>query len=155
FLFIGLLLYAHYGGQPIINLGISHHDELFPKLVVEELPGGVTGLIIAGLFAAAMSTLTSSLAALSSATIFDLFPKLAAHRKAVQISRVAMVLWTAVFILFAISFTTAENPIIEIGLSIAGFTYGGLLGAFLVGRYTDWSTRSATVGIVACVGIMT
>jgi solute:Na+ symporter, SSS family len=154
FLTVGLFLFAHYGGQPLAALGLGKPDEIFPKFVIDGLPIGVTGFIIAGLFAAAMSTLSSSLSALSSSTMFDLFPKLAHREDSMKFSRIFMVLWTAVFVVFGMSFTSTENPIIEIGLSIAGFTYGGLLGAFLIGRYTTWSTQAATVGILGCVIVM-
>jgi SSS family solute:Na+ symporter len=154
FLTVGLFLFAHYGGQPLASLGLSKPDEIFPRFVIDVLPVGVTGFIIAGLFAAAMSTLSSSLAALSSSTMFDLFPKLAQRPDSMKFSRIFMVIWTMIFIGFGVSFTTTDNPIIEIGLSIAGFTYGGLLGAFLVGRYTSWSTQAATVGILGCVSVM-
>ena len=66
-----------------------------------------------------------------------------------------MIVWTFVFIGFAISFSSMNNPVIELGLGIAGFTYGGLLGAFLLGRYTNIQTQTALVGLVACVGGMT
>ena len=133
FLSVGLALYAFYNGASIAALGINNGDEIFLKFVTEQIPSGVTGLIIAGLFAAAMSTLSSSLAALSSTTLFDIFPKLALRPDAMRISRYLMVGWTLVFFLFAVSFTSTENPIIELGLGIAGFTYGGLLGAFFCG----------------------
>ncbi len=154
FLAIGLFLFAHYGGQPLADLGLGKPDEIFPRFVIDGLPVGVTGFIIAGLFAAAMSTLSSSLAALSSSTMFDLFPKLAQRADSMKYSRIFMVVWTAVFVGFGMSFTTTDNPIIEIGLGIAGFTYGGLLGAFLIGRYTTWSTQAATVGLLGCVSVM-
>lgn len=154
FLMVGLFLFAHYGGQPLAELGLAKPDEIFPKFVIEGLPAGITGFIIAGLFAAAMSTLSSSLAALSSSTMFDLFPKLAQRADSMKFSRIFMVIWTAVFVGFGLSFTTTDNPIIEIGLGIAGFTYGGLLGAFLVGRYTTWSTQAATAGLLGCVAVM-
>jgi hypothetical protein len=66
-----------------------------------------------------------------------------------------MVVWTLIFIVFAVSFTSTDNPIVEIGLGIAGFTYGGLLGAFFVGRFTNYSTFAAFAGLISCVGIMT
>lgn len=154
FLAVGLFLFAHYGGQPLADLGLGKPDEIFPRFVIDGLPVGVTGFIIAGLFAAAMSTLSSSLAALSSSTMFDLFPKLAQRADSMKYSRIFMVVWTAVFVGFGMSFTTTDNPIIEIGLGIAGFTYGGLLGAFLIGRYTTWSTQAATVGLLGCVSVM-
>ncbi len=154
FLLVGLFLFAHYGGQPLQDLGINKPDELFPQFVIEGLPNGITGFIIAGLFAAAMSTLSSSLSALSSSTMFDLFPQLAKRADSMKYSRIFMVLWTLVFIGFGMSFSSTENPIIEIGLSIAGFTYGGLLGAFLMGRYTTLDTSSVTFGLFVCVSLM-
>ncbi|KPP95170.1 MAG: SSS family solute:sodium symporter [Bacteroidetes bacterium HLUCCA01] len=154
FLSVGLALYAFYNGASIAALGINNGDEIFLKFVTEQIPSGVTGLIIAGLFAAAMSTLSSSLSALSSTTLFDIFPKLALRPDAMRISRYLMVGWTLVFFLFAVSFTSTENPIIELGLGIAGFTYGGLLGAFFVGRFTTFSATAAFAGLISCISGM-
>lgn len=155
FLTVGLMLYLNYGGASIEALGIDKADEIVLKFVSEEIPAGIAGLIIAGLFAAAMSTLSSSLAALSSTTLFDLFPKLSDRPDAMRISRLLMIVWTAVFFLFAISFTSTENPIVELGLGIAGFTYGGLLGAFIVGKFTNYGTRAAYAGLFSCIIGMT
>ncbi len=154
FLFVGLMLFLQYGGTSIEFLGIDKADEIVLKFVSEEVPPGVAGIIIAGLFAAAMSTLSSSLAALSSTTLYDILPKLAQRPDAMRISRILMVLWTLVFILFAVSFTSTDNPIIELGLGIAGFTYGGLLGAFIVGKFTNFGTKSAFAGLVSCITLM-
>jgi len=154
FLAVGLYLFEYYDGNSIAALGLDRADEVVPKFVIEVLPAGISGLIIAGLFAAAMSTLSSSLAALSSSTIFDLFPKLAKHVNSLTYSRYLMVFWALIFLLFAISFSSMENPVIELGLGIAGFTYGGLLGAFLLGRYTQASTRDAIIGLTVCISAM-
>lgn len=154
FLIVGLSLYLKYGGTPIEFLNIDKADEIVLKFVAEEIPPGVAGLIIAGLFAAAMSTLSSSLSALSSTTLFDLIPKLAERPDSMRISRILMVVWTAVFVVFAVSFTSTENPIVELGLQIAGFTYGGLLGAFMVGKFTNYGTKSAFFGLFACILVM-
>lgn len=154
FLSVGLMLYAHYSGVDVSALGIQKADEIVLKFVAEEIPAGLAGLIIAGLFAAAMSTLSSSLSALSSTTLFDVFPKLALRDDAMRISRWLMVGWTLIFVGFAVSFTSTQNPIVELGLGIAGFTYGGLLGAFFVGRFTNYSTQAAFAGLISCVAGM-
>ena len=57
FMFIGLLLFAFYGGQGPAQLGLATTDEIFAKFIVEEIPTGLSGLIIAAILAAAMSTL--------------------------------------------------------------------------------------------------
>lgn len=155
FLLVGLFLYVFYAGADVSALGLQKADEILPNYVIHQMPAGLSGFIIAGLFAAAMSTLSSSLSALSSSTLFDIFPTLSKRDNNMQISRWLMIVWTFVFIGFAISFSSMNNPVIELGLGIAGFTYGGLLGAFLLGRYTNIQTQTALVGLVACVGGMT
>lgn len=154
FLLVGLMLYMYYSGADVAELGINAADEIVLKFVSEVVPPGVAGLIIAGLFAAAMSTLSSSLSALSSTTLFDLIPKLAEREDSMRISRMLMVVWTLIFIFFAVSFSGSENPIVELGLGIAGFTYSGLLGAFFIGKFTNFGTRSTFIGLVVCVAMM-
>ncbi|MEX0686629.1 MAG: sodium:solute symporter [Balneolales bacterium] len=154
FLMVGMYIYGFYGGLSIDQLGVSRADDILIKFSTEELNYGMGGLIIAGLFAAAMSTLSSSLSALSSSTLFDIFPKLAAKENSMTLSRRLMILWTGVFFLFAASFTSTDNPVIEIGLAIAGFTYGSLLGSFLVGRYTQYQIQDAVAGLVVCITLM-
>ena len=67
FLVLGVMLYAYYGPLDIRS------DEIFPQFIIEALPPGVTGLIIAGLFAAAMSTLAGSMSSLSSSAMMDIY----------------------------------------------------------------------------------
>ncbi len=57
FLVVGLLLWSYYGGASYAELGVSRGDEVFPKFIVEGLPAGLSGLLLAGIIAAAMSTL--------------------------------------------------------------------------------------------------
>ncbi|HBQ61093.1 MAG TPA: sodium:solute symporter, partial [Balneolaceae bacterium] len=71
FLGVGLLLYVFYEGLPAEALGLATTDEIFAKFIVQELPVGVSGLIVAALFAAAMSSLSSSLNSLASSTTYD------------------------------------------------------------------------------------
>src|SRR6056297_979758 len=73
FLGIGLLLFMFYEGVSAEALGLATTDEIFAKFIVEELPVGVSGLIVAALFAAAMSSLSSSLNSLASSTTYDLY----------------------------------------------------------------------------------
>ena len=137
FLFVGLLLWSYYGGAPVADLGLTRGDEVFPKFIIEGLPPGVSGLILAGIIAAAMSTLSSSLNALASSTVFDLYERFGGRsldeRKALRTSRLLTLGWGLVFILFATLFEDQQNPVVELGLAIATFTYGGLLGVFLLG----------------------
>lgn len=136
FLAVGALLWSYYGGADAAALGLSRLDEVFPKFMVEQLPIGVAGLVLAGILAAAMSTLSSSLNALASSSMTDILGSRIAHlsqESAIKLSKGLTLGWAVVFIGFATFFTNMQNPVVELGLSIASFTYGALLGAFLLG----------------------
>ncbi|MBN2357749.1 sodium:solute symporter, partial [candidate division KSB1 bacterium] len=131
FLILGLGLFAYYGGVAIRS------DEILPRFIVEGLPMGVSGIIIAGIFAAAMSTLSGSLNSLASSSMLDLYKqkwgKDNSAAKDLLVSRMLTFIWGIVFIGGAMLFKDTENPVVELGLAIASFTYGGLLGAFFLG----------------------
>lgn len=130
FMFLGLLLYVFYGGADIPS------DEVFPLFIIQEMPSGLSGLIVAALFAAAMSTLSSSLSAMASATVYDfLFPRQNGMNpvKEVTISRLVTVMWSVLLVASAIIFMRSSQTVVELALSIASLTYGALLGSFLLG----------------------
>ncbi len=141
FLTLGLMLYAFYHGQPVgEGTGfVTSSDEIFPKFIVEALPPGLSGLIIAGIFAAAMSTLSGSMNSLASSSVLDIyktrFGRGNAPRKDLFISRLMTAVWGFIFIGGAMLFKDKTNPVVELGLEIASFTYGGLLGTFLLGVF--------------------
>jgi SSS family transporter len=159
FLILGLCLYAFYGGVPFDQLGLKSSDEIFPKFIVENLPTGIAGLVIAGVFASAMGSLSSSISALASSSYFDLFKMTSKGKslgpdKEVKWSRVFTLIWGFVLIGGAMLFTDNKNPVVEIGLKIASFTYGGLLGTFFLGLlFKRTNQRDAFVGFIA--GLLT
>ncbi|HTY57353.1 MAG TPA: sodium/solute symporter, partial [Bacteroidota bacterium] len=73
FLLLGLCLYAFYGGVSFAALGLGSSDEVFPRFIVRQLPSGLAGLLVAGVLASAMGTLSSSISSLASSTFLDLF----------------------------------------------------------------------------------
>ncbi|MGQ9644830.1 MAG: sodium:solute symporter [Ignavibacterium sp.] len=133
FLFIGFLLYAFYGE---VNL---KSDEILPTFIIKELPSGLSGFIIAGIFAAALSTLAGSISSLSSSTMIDLFlnnqkGNLDESSKLFY-SRIFTILWTLFLIGSAIFFMNTNKAVVELALSISSFTFGGMLGTFLLGIF--------------------
>ena len=133
FLFIGFLLYAFYGE---VNL---KSDEILPTFIIKELPAGLSGFIIAGIFAAALSTLAGSISSLSSSTMIDLFlnnkkENLDENSKLFY-SRVFTILWTVFLIGSAVFFMNTNKAVVELALSISSFTFGGMLGTFLLGIF--------------------
>ncbi len=133
FLAVGAGLFAFYRGR-----AFAVPDEVFPRFIVEQLPPGLAGLVVAGILAAAMSTVASSLNSLASATTHDLYAPIArrvgddAHL--FRVGRRFTLAWAAVLIGGAILFHFVEQgtPVVVVALQIASFTYGGLLGGFFL-----------------------
>ena len=132
FLVVGVALYAFYGK---LNL---RSDEVFPKFIIESLPTPYSGIIIAGLFAAAMSTLAGSISALSSSTMLDLYQPFKKSRNKnndLKVSRIFTIFCAIMLIFAALFFMNSPQTVVELALSIASFTYGGLLGTFMLGLF--------------------
>ncbi|MBI9071996.1 MAG: sodium:solute symporter [Melioribacteraceae bacterium] len=152
FLFVGICLYAFYGGAAMKS------DEIFPKFIIENLPVGISGIIVAGLFAAALSTLAGSISSLSSSTMLDLykpFSKSSDPKKELKISRLFTVMWAFLLVCSALFFMNSSQTVVELALSIASFTYGGLLGTFMLGLFVKEATQEdALAGFTAGIFIM-
>lgn len=157
FLFIGILLYVFYNGAKM------DPNEIFPQYIINHIPSGIAGLIIAGLLAAAMSTLSGSMNSLASAVMFDfykpLFGKTTSPEMELRISRIITALWCFLLISSAFIFMNTPKTVVELALSIASFTYGGLLGTFLLGvLFKQTAQRDALIafasGIIVMVGVI-
>jgi Na+/proline symporter len=160
FLVLGLCLFAFYGGQTTEQLGLRSSDEIFPTFIVDHLPSGLAGLVIAGVLASAMGTLSSSISSLASASFLDLFKPLSRPREwtsgqEVAWSRLFTLVWGLTLIGGALLFTDTKNAVVELGLKIASVTYGGLLGVFFLGLFFPRTgERDAFVGFAAGIGAM-
>ncbi|HSJ08872.1 MAG TPA: sodium:solute symporter [Longimicrobiales bacterium] len=156
FLVVGLGLYSYYGAREF-----AVADEVLPRFIVEGLPAGLSGLIVAGILAAMMSTVSSSLNSLASATTHDLYAPLRRgidDAELMKAGRRFTLLWAAILIGGALLFQLVQQgtPIVEIALQIASFTYGGLLGGFALAVLTKRpDQRDAITGIAAAIAVMT
>lgn len=161
FLGIGLLLFGFYNGLSPASLGLTSADEVFARFIVEEIPAGLAGLIVAAILAAAMSTLSSSINSLASATMLDIYLPLwgknLSSARELSISRWITFAWGVILagaaLLFAFIQVGAggKRPaVVELGLGVASYTYGGLLGIFLLGLLSKKvSQRAAMIGFGA------
>lgn len=154
FLFVGLGLWAYYGGR-----AFDRGDEIFARFVVEVLPSGLTGLLIAGVFASAMSSLSSSINSLASATAYDFWAPLAGAEgddaRVLRAGKVFTLLWAALLIGGAVLFIPLSEgtTAVELALALASMVYGGLLGAFILAvRSTRADQRSTILGMVLGIG---
>ncbi len=160
FLVVGLLLFTFYKGQSCEQLGLIRPDGIFPKFILEVMPTGISGLVVAALFAAAMSTLAGSLSSLSSSTVLDIyvpiFGKDKTQAQLLTISRIVTFIWAALLMSTAIAFINLEGTVVETALGIASYTYGGLLGTFLLGLfYKKAKQRDAITGFFIALVTMT
>ncbi len=155
FLAIGVLLFAYYEGASLSSLGVLKGDEIFPKFIIEQMPTGLSGIIIAGLLAAAMSTLSGSVNSLAAATMNDIykpyFGKSNSESKDLLLSRLFSLAWCGVFVAVAIFFiSNTSQALVELALSIASVTYGGMLGTFLLGAlFKRPAQADAIIGFAA------
>ena len=151
FLLIGIGLFVFYGMHPQV---FSSSDRIFPTFIVQQMPHGVAGLLVAAILAAAMSNLSAALNSLSSTTVVDFyvpFRPAASDRERGLVSRISTVWWALV--LFGIAVYSIQvggkGHVVETGLSIASVAYGCLLGVFLLGTLTKYATQwGAILGMV-------
>ena len=153
FLLVGALIWASGADD-----GSMASDLIFPQFIVDHLPVGVAGLVIAGVLAAAMSTVSSSLNSLASATTHDFYASISGNRDPqhlLKVGRWATLAWAVVLMGGALAFRAEGTPVVELALSIASITYGGLLGTFMMsGVMPRADGRDAMTAIVAATVAM-
>ncbi len=157
FLLVGSAIWA--AGLAPVDQPADHY---FPQFIIEYLPVGLAGLMVAGIIAAAMSTLSSSINALASSVTHDLYLTFAKTRDASALLRAGRwfsAAWAVGLIGAALLFhasTGAENtPVVVLALSIASITYGGLLGTYLLaGRWPRARGRDVIGAVALTVAIM-
>lgn len=163
FLLVGLVLYGYYDAASLTALGLRRSDEIFPYFIIHGLPAGVSGVIIAGLFAAALSSLAGSMSSMASSTVLDLYKPLRrtplTPQQELRLSRLVTVGWATLLTVSALFFMSSGQTVVELALSIASFTYGGLLGTFLLGVISKTPRqRTALVsfgmGVAVMIGVI-
>jgi len=157
FLMVGLGLWAFYGGRTFDST-----DEIFATFIVEQLPPGLAGLLIAGVFAAAMSSLSSSINSLASATAYDYWAPMVGARddeaRILRAGKIFTLVWAGLLIGGAILFIPLSQgtSAVEVALGVASLVYGGLLGAFALGVFTQRPGQmSAIIGVAVGIGTVT
>jgi solute:Na+ symporter, SSS family len=120
---------------------------------VRSLPHGIAGLVIAAIFAAAMSNLSGSLNSLASTTVLDFYQPMARRSmdeaQLLTLSRWLTAAWGVVLIAIALV-ARGWGSVFTAGLTIASIVYGPMLGAFLLGVLTTSATET---GVMAGIGV--
>jgi len=134
-------------------------DAIYPTFAINQLPAGLAGLVIAGILAAAMSSHASAVNSLASASTQDFYAPLTGRHDPTHllwVGRWLTLVWTAVLVAGAMAFRNQNTPVVQLALSIASITYGGLLGTYLLGGlWPRARERDVIVAIVVSVLAMT
>jgi SSS family solute:Na+ symporter len=146
FLLIGVMLFAYYqhAAAPVPT---SDPDKIFPEFIVSGMPVGLTGIVLAAIFAVAMSNASGSLNSQASSTKMDFSWRQddspASQPGLLRRSRGMTLLWGIVLGIFGL---IHWGPVLVAGLTITSITYGGMLGVFLL---AIWNRRATSTGAIA------
>lgn len=159
FLLIGVGLYVFYQVYPPAA-EFERTDRVFAFFIVREMPAGLVGVLLGAVFAAAMSTLSSSLNSCATAAVKDLYQPLSRKELSAQqqlrATRLLTVAFGLVQIAVAIGSQWLASTVVSSVLGIAGFTTGIILGVFFLGIFTrQVGERAALVGLVLGTAAMT
>ena len=143
FLTIGASLFAYYQVFPDPEtaklIEAKRYDFIFPHFIKHVLPAGLRGLLVAGLLASAMSSLDSALNGLASTVYIDFYlpfvGKVDQAKKGIKASRALVIVFGVILAGTAMIFG-GDTSILWLGLRMMGYTYGALLGVFLLAVLT-------------------
>jgi SSS family solute:Na+ symporter len=155
FVYIGTALFSYYTAQPeLLPAGVTG-DKVFPYFIVHGLPAGVTGLVVASLFSAGMSTISTSINSSATIILMDFFKKL--HKGESSNRKDMAVLYGSSFLVGAIGIVVGMlmmkiEGVLDAWWKLASIFSGGMLGLFLLGLVCHKVKRANAV-IAVAVGL--
>ncbi|QDU75607.1 Sodium/glucose cotransporter [Bremerella volcania] len=165
FLWIGTALFTYYYTQPELlpdslqaQIADGKGDGVFPYFIVDGLPTGVSGLLVAAIFAAAMSTLSTSLNGAATLTLTDYYRRFirpeASQRESMIVLYVSTMSWGIIGTTTAIAMMEVQS-ILDAWWQLAGIFSGGMLGLFLLGMLSRKAGNGAAVfGVMLGVAVI-
>jgi solute:Na+ symporter, SSS family len=163
FLFIGVLLFSYY--HPFTDpayatatataFPFSGGDRVFPDFITRHMPTGLSGLVVAAIFAAAMSSSLNSIAATAVNDLYKQFRAKMSDQHYLKVSHVMTLAWGVVQIAVALIVRHQNRSALDQALSIASLINGPVLGVFLVGTFLRRvSEPPALIGMMASIAVM-
>jgi solute:Na+ symporter, SSS family len=156
FLFIGIGLWVLFNGR-----AFTKPDDIFPTFIIHQMPHGLLGLILAAILAATMSTHSGAINSLAAAATHDIYLPLTGHApddaRTLRVGKIFALIWGVVLTGGALLFPENQKlPVVVVALSIASFTYGGLLGGFFLGLFVKRARQAdAITGMAVGIAVMT
>jgi len=149
FLLVGVLLFVFAQHSPLLQPG-ERTDRVLPLFLAREMPAGLAGLMLASIVAVAMSNASGSLNSLAASSILD-FSSAAGRqdaKKVLSLSRWMTLVWGIVLMALGFVFMRWDR-VLELGLTVASFPFGCLLGLFVLGTLDGRSnTSGALIGML-------
>ena len=148
FLLVGVLLYVFAQHSSLLAAG-ERTDRILPLFLAREMPVGLAGLMLASIVAVAMSNASGSLNSLAASSILDFSAVAGQHdaKKLLSLSRWMTLMWGVVLMALGFIFMRWDR-VLELGLTVASFPFGCLLGLFLLGTIDQRANASgALVGM--------
>ncbi len=155
FLFIGTSLFSYYSVNPGVLPAGLQSDRVFPFYIINNLPAGLTGLLIASIFAAGMSTISTSVNSSATVILNDYFKntKNAAdpEKRSMKILYSASLIFSILSIFIAVAMINVQSAL-DTWWKLASIFSGGMLGLFLLGFLTkNVKNNAAITGVIAGV----
>jgi Na+/proline symporter len=154
FLLIGAMLFVYHQHFPL-TAALPRNDAILPRFIVDHLPHGLIGFIIAAIVAAALSP---SINAMAATTVNDFYLRYVKvrpdERRLLQISKRLTIFWGVVQLFVALAAQWLDQSVLDAGLSVLSLTTGPVLGAFLVGVLTRRVDAAAMIGGMAIGGVV-
>ena len=136
FLLIGAMLFAYHQHFPLTE-ALPRNDAILPRFIVDHLPHGLVGFIVAAIVAAALSP---SINAMAATTVNDFYLRYVKtppdEARLLRISKNLTIFWGVVQLIVALGAQWLDQSVLDAGLSVLSLTTGPVLGAFLVGVLT-------------------
>lgn len=157
---IGTLLYLFYSQMPEkLPVNLENNDSIFPWFIVHELPVGISGVLIAGIFSAAMSSISSSLNSISTAFCNDFISKFKPDledRYLLTIARYSTITTGVISVTLALWMATSDIASLwDQFYKFLGLFTGGLGGLFLLGMLTKRANgKGAIIGLISSAVIV-
>lgn len=164
FLFIGVLLFAFYApynaaeymrpGTPAA-LPFAKPDQVFPDFITQHMPAGLSGLVVAAIFAAALSSSLNSIAATAINDLYKPFARNRSDKHLVKLAGWLTLIVGIIQIIVAIAFMRSDESALGLALSVASLINGPILGVFLVGTFLRRAGEiHALIGMAASIVLM-
>jgi SSS family solute:Na+ symporter len=155
FLFIGTALFSYYQANPGLLPPDVDGDKVFPWFIVNQLPVGLTGLMIASIFAAGMSTVSTGLNSSATVILTDFFKLPPEHpeteRKSMLVLYLSSFIFSVLAIIIAVAMINVQSAL-DAWWKLASIFSGGMLGLFLLGFLAPKvKNTAAIIGVVAGV----